>query len=129
VNNAVKSTVKTTEQIEFNDLFDVLENAGWTRAKVSRALDYSTGAAVTMILKGETGVSEFRLKKMRELVASLKTAESPPGDLSKFTVPSHVQKQLDQLPQSEQDEVLELFNVLVEQAVKRVTGKGKQRGK
>lgn len=114
-------SVKTPEQIEFNDLFVLLESAGWTRAQVSRALDYSSGAAVTMILKGKTGVSELRLKKMRELVDNIDKAKTHVAKIEATYLDEATMRQFNDLPAAARKEVVNLFNVIVGQAVSRVT--------
>jgi transcriptional regulator with XRE-family HTH domain len=58
------SAVKTIEQIEFLELFEM---SGLSAAEVSRRLNISRGA-VSMILKGTNSPSGSTLQLMRELV-------------------------------------------------------------
>ncbi len=65
-----QARVKTPEQINFSELWDVLRDKGWSLADVGRALGYdkkNPNVAVNRILAGKSGVSEMRLEIMRKL--------------------------------------------------------------
>ena len=71
----MKSETKTAEQIEFQELFERVEKLGFKAVDVTRKLGYSSRAAVSMILKGRTGVHESRLQTLRDWVVQLEEAK------------------------------------------------------
>lgn len=75
----MKYSVKTQKQVEFAEAVQTLEDAGWSRTQIAKALMRSP-AAVSLILSGTNNPSAITLDKIKEL-ASRATAKPAPKEL------------------------------------------------
>lgn len=104
---------------EFIRLF---HKSGWSQAEIARKLDLTRGG-VNGIITGSTVPSEATLKHFRLTLLLEGKPEAATDQTLREGSAAQLQARLDALPPNERAEVLEMFNVLVAQAAKRVSYK------